>query len=258
LASPLVLLENVSVAYRRGVAWRKSGPPVIRSVDLAVKRGETLGLVGESGAGKSTIARVMLGLLKPTQGRASFDDIELPASRRRLRGRMEVVLQHPAWSINPALRVGTAVVEPLRMAKGSARRERIAALHGVLESVGLNPALADRYSHELSGGQLQRVALARALITEPEFIVFDEAVSALDMSVQAQVLNLIRDLQHERGFAAAFVSHDLSAVRYVADRIAVVYDGKVVEQASAADFYGTPTHPYSRALQEACVVDAMT
>jgi ABC-type glutathione transport system ATPase component len=164
---------------------------------------------------------------------------------------MQVVLQNPAWSINPALKVGTAIAEPLRVAGGSPRREREAAVGAALASVGLDTALAQRYGHELSGGQLQRVALARALITRPEFIVFDEAVNALDMSVQAQVLNLIRDLQHEHRFAAVFVSHDLRAVRYVADRIAVVQAGGIAEVATAAEFYEAASHPYSRALQEA-------
>jgi ABC-type glutathione transport system ATPase component len=251
LASPLVRLENVSVAYRHGAAWSRAGLPVISDIDLVVNRGETLGLVGESGAGKTTLARLMLGLLKASSGRVTFDDQQLPASRRKLRGRMQVVLQSPAWSINPSLRVGTAVAEPLRVAGRSTRRERDAAVTSALEAVGLSPSLALRYSHELSGGQLQRVALARALITRPAFIVFDEAVSALDMSVQAQVLNLIRDLQAEREFSAVFVSHDLRAVRYVADRIAVMKSGRVVELTSADSFYGAASHPYSRALQEA-------
>lgn len=251
MASPLVSVEAISVAYRHGVLWSRSNEPVIEDVNLAVGRGETLGLVGESGSGKTTISRVMLGLVKPTSGRVIFDGMELPVSRRKLRGRMQAVLQNPAWSINPSLSVGTAIAEPVRIAGRSGRRQRDEAVDAALEAVGLSPSLASRHSHELSGGQLQRVAIARALITEPSFIVFDEAVSALDMSVQAQVLNLIRDLQRDRGFSALFVSHDLRAVRYVADRIAVLQAGAICEVTPAAAFYGAAKHPYSRALQTA-------
>jgi ABC-type glutathione transport system ATPase component len=251
LADALVRLDDVSVTYRHGPPWARVEVPVLTRVRLAIDRGETLGLVGESGAGKTTISKLTLGLLQASSGRVTFDGILLPAKRRRLRGRMQAVLQHPAWSINPLLKIGTAIAEPLRIAGGASKRNRDIAVSSALEAVGLSAEFALRHSHELSGGQLQRAALARALITRPDFIVFDEAVSALDMSVQAQVLNLIRDLQREHGFSGLFVGHDLRAVRYVADRIAVIQSGRITEVTSAEDFYTAAKHPYSRALQDA-------
>lgn len=246
--SAVITLDKVGVTFRR----RLIGGDVVeavRDVSLDIDEGETLGLVGESGSGKTTLGRVCLGLLKPTTGEMRM--LGAPFGRlRQRRGQLSVVLQHPEWALNPRLRCGASVGEPLRVlgTRGAARQEAVAKM---LEQVGLSPDFADRYPGQLSGGQRQRVAIARALITEPRFILFDEAVSALDVSVQTQVLNLIRDLQADHGFAALFISHDLAATRYVSDRIAVMLRGEIVEAAPARDFYGTPSHPYSRALMEA-------
>ncbi|MFX0540485.1 ATP-binding cassette domain-containing protein [Roseovarius sp. S4756] len=246
--SAVITLDKVGVTFRR----RLIGGDVVeavRDVSLEIAEGETLGLVGESGSGKTTLGRVCLGLLQPTTGEMRMQGEAFGRLRQR-RGQLSVVLQHPEWALNPRLRCGASVGEPLRVlgTPAAARQEAVARM---LDQVGLSADFADRYPGQLSGGQRQRVAIARALITEPRFILFDEAVSALDVSVQTQVLNLIRDLQADHGFAAMFISHDLAATRYVSDRIAVMLRGEIVEAAPAEDFYGTPSHPYSRALMEA-------
>jgi len=249
-AEPLVSIRDVVVTY--GHDGRGASEPVhaLRGVSLDVMPGETVGLVGESGSGKTTLGHALLGLLSPTSGEVLFEGVPVTArrARRRLKGRLQVVLQNPDWSLNPTLRVWRSVAEPLAIAGRQSRRERRAAVDRMLELVGLNSSLAERRPHELSGGQRQRVAIARAMITRPSLILFDEAVTALDASVQTQVLNLIRDLQAEQGFAAVFISHDLAAVRYVADRIAVAYRGELVEIGPVERFYGEPEHPYSREL----------
>jgi ABC-type glutathione transport system ATPase component len=211
-----------------------------------VAEGETLGVVGESGSGKTTAGRVALGLQRPTRGAVRFAGKPFPKRRRELAGHMQAVLQHPHWSLNPRMRVGASVAEPLTVL-GERAPDRVPAM---LERVGLEADLADRYPHELSGGQRQRVSIARALVTRPKFIVFDEAVSALDVSVQAQILNLVRDLQQEFRFSALFISHDLGVVRYIADRIAVMRAGEVVETADTHTFYTAPSHEYSKRLLE--------
>ncbi|HUP09800.1 MAG TPA: ATP-binding cassette domain-containing protein [Caldimonas sp.] len=246
-AAPVVALRGVRVRYRRRGAFARGSIDAVRGVDLEIASGETLGLVGESGSGKSTLARVALGLLQPAAGEALLDGAPLTGRDPR-GGALAVVFQHPEWALNPRLRCSTSVLEPLAVRKvdAGARRERLQA---ILSDVGLDPALADRYPGELSGGQRQRMAIARALVTRPRFVVFDEAVSALDVSVQSQILNLIRRLQDEHRFAALFISHDLAATRYVAHRIAVMREGALVEVAPAAAFYGEPAHPYSRALR---------
>ncbi|MFX0546669.1 ATP-binding cassette domain-containing protein [Roseovarius sp. S1116L3] len=246
--SAVITLDKVGVTFRR----RLIGGDVVeavRGVSLEIAEGETLGLVGESGSGKTTLGRVCLGLLHPTVGEMRMQGAPFGRLRQR-RGQLSVVLQHPEWALNPRLRCGASVGEPLRVlgTRGAARHQAVVKM---LDQVGLSADFADRYPGQLSGGQRQRVAIARALITEPRFILFDEAVSALDVSVQTQVLNLIRDLQADHGFAALFISHDLAATRYVSDRIAVMLRGEIVEAAPARDFYGTPSHPYSRALMEA-------
>jgi oligopeptide/dipeptide ABC transporter ATP-binding protein len=237
------------VTYSGGPPWNRHSVDAVKTVDLEINEGETVGLVGESGSGKTTVGMLCLGLLRPTRGQVLFDGRPFRAQRRRLKGKLQVVLQHPAWSLNPRVRVRTSVAEPLVVIRACGRAERERRVAEMLEHVGLDPAMADRFPHELSGGQTQRVAIARALITRPRIVVFDEAVSALDVSVQAQILNLIRTLQDEQRFAALFISHDLAAVRYISQRIAVMYAGDIVELAPRRHFYGHPFHPYSQALR---------
>ncbi|NUW36696.1 ABC transporter ATP-binding protein [Nonomuraea sp. SMC257] len=239
-------LDDVTVSFTTGPPLRRRRLDAVRGISLAVAEGETLGVVGESGSGKTTTSRVALGLQRPTSGTVLFDGRPFPRRRRDLAGRIQAVLQHPHWSLNPRMRVGQSVAEPLAVLG----RPAGSLVAEALEQVGLGAGFAERYPHELSGGQRQRVSIARALITRPSFVVLDEAVSALDVSVQAQILNLLKDLQAEFGFSALFISHDLGAVRYVADRIAVMRDGEIVETADAAAFYTAPEHPYSRQLLE--------
>ncbi len=246
MKAPIVQLRDVEVVYGRGGWPRRTEFRAVKRVSLEIAPGETLGLVGESGSGKTTLGRICLGLQRPTRGAMQFDGVPFTGLRQR-RGQLSVVLQQPEWALNPRLSCGRSVEEPLAVlgVSGSERRGRVREM---LDSVGLDAGFADRYPGQLSGGQRQRVAIARALITRPRFIVFDEAVSALDVSVQAQVLNLILDLQQQQGFGAMFISHDLAATRYVSHRIAVMYEGEIVEDGPAARFYGEPEHPYSRRL----------
>ncbi len=239
-------LRDVHLTYRSGAIWNRRLVSAVRGVDLSIASGEILGLVGESGSGKTTIGRLCLGLLSPTKGEVLFEGGPVPRGRS-MGGRGAVVLQQPEWALNPRLKVGTSVAEPLTI-RGVPRDARAYRVLNALRQVGLDPTMAGRYPHELSGGQRQRAAIARALITKPSFVVFDEAVSALDVSVQMQVLNLIRDLQASRAFSALFISHDLAATRYVANRVAVMRLGELVEVGDVARFYAQPEHPYSREL----------
>jgi len=244
---------------RRGVFGRARG--VVRAVDgisFWVRRGETLGLVGESGSGKTTAGRTVLRLLEPTAGEARFDGRDIfrmdERELRRLRRRAQIVFQDPFGSLNPRMTVGDALREALAvhgLARGAAARRRAEEL---LELVGLSPAHANRYPHEFSGGQRQRVGIARALSVEPEFVVCDEPVSALDVSVQAQVLNLLRDLQARFGLAYLFIAHDLGVIEHMSDRIAVMYLGRIVELGEASQVVRAPRHPYTRALLAAVPV----
>jgi len=243
----LIELVSASVTYRSGPMWARRTVEAVHKVSIDVQPGEIVGMVGESGSGKTTVGKLCLGVLQPTVGKVIFDG-HSPIDRSSRRGQMAVVLQHPEWALNPRLKVGMSVAEPLSIRGGVASREKTRRIEEALTMVGLDAGFAQRYPHELSGGQRQRMAIARALITRPRFVVFDEAVSALDVSIQTQVLNLIKQLQAEGGFASLFISHDLAATRYVADRIVVMRAGEIVEQAPVREFYERPSHPYSQAL----------
>jgi oligopeptide transport system ATP-binding protein len=243
----------------KGVLRRKAG--AVRAVDgisFDVHRGETLGLVGESGSGKSTAGRTVLKLETPTAGTITYDGVDLStlsdAKMRAMRTRMQMVFQNPHSSLNPRMTVASIISEPLvehKFGDKKARRDRTAEL---LALVGLDPSHANRYPHEFSGGQRQRIGIARAIALSPEFIVADEPIAALDVSIQAQVVNLLEELQDELGLSYLFISHDMSMVRHIADRVAVMYLGRIVEMASVDILYDRPKHPYTRALHSAVPV----
>ena len=255
---PLVAVENLTKHFPvlRGVFRREVGSvQAVDGLDFAIYPRETLGLVGESGCGKSTVGRTILRLYTPTAGRVRFRGDDITALQgealRRLRPHMQMIFQDPQDSLNPRMTVGSIVGEPLRahgVATGAALRERVEAL---LAAVGLDPAFANRYPHEFSGGQRQRIGVARALALNPEFVVCDEPIAALDVSIQAQVVNLLKELQERLGLTYLFISHDLRMVRHVADRVAVMYLGKIVELATSDALYEEPLHPYTRALLSA-------
>jgi oligopeptide/dipeptide ABC transporter ATP-binding protein len=248
--TPLVQARRLSRQFRIAGAGLLRA---VQEVDLAIAPGQTLGLVGESGCGKSTLGRLILGLLPPSAGEIRFGGGPLPAPGSRAwrasRAAMQLVAQDPLGSLNPRLRIGLQVAEGL-VAHRRARSLRDAAPEALamLAQVGLDAGHAARFPHELSGGQRQRVAIARALVLRPRLLVLDEPVSALDVSVQAQVVALLADLQRKLGTTQLFISHDLRVVRHIADRVAVMYGGRIVEEAAVAELYATPQHPYTRAL----------
>ncbi len=258
---PLLQVEGLQVHFpiRRGLLRRQVG--AVRAVDnvsFEVQQGETLGVVGESGCGKSTTGLAVLKLLQSTGGKVFFRGQELTplreAEMRPLRRHMMMIFQDPYSSLNPRLTVGGIVAEPLGVHKVGTPAERNERVVEMLRLVGLNPAFINRYPHEFSGGQRQRIGIARALATSPAFVVADEPISALDVSIQAQVVNLMGDLKAQLGLTYLFIAHDLSMVRYISDRVAVMYLGKIVELASRNEVFDEPLHPYTRALLSAVPV----
>ncbi len=250
--------ENIAKYFpiRQGLFSKVVGQvKAVDRVSFNIRRGETLGLVGESGCGKTTTGRLILRLLEPTEGRVQFDGMEVTAASREelrvLRRRMQIIFQDPFSSLNPRMTVGQMIGEVLkvhRLASGNALKERVAQL---LDTVGLAPRHSNQYPHEFSGGQRQRIGIARALAVSPEFIVADEPVSALDVSIQAQIINLLQNLQEEMNLTYLFIAHDLSVVRHISTRVAVMYLGKIVEIAESEELYHNPLHPYTRALMSA-------
>jgi oligopeptide/dipeptide ABC transporter ATP-binding protein len=255
--TPLLSVRNLMKYYQSGGLFGRAAPPVraVDGVSFDVARGETLALVGESGCGKSSVGRTILRLQEPTSGQALYDGIDIfSLDRRTLRERrrhMQIIFQDPYSSLNPRMTVGSAIAEGIEIHRLTPRAEIPGRVAGLLEEVGLDPMYAKRYPHEFSGGQRQRIGIARALAVQPSFIVCDEPVSALDVSVQAQVLNLLSDLQRQRGLAYLFIAHDLAVVRQIAHRIAVMYLGRIVEEGPTDELLSNPRHPYTVALLSA-------
>ena len=256
-ASPLLEVRELVKHYRARAILGRSEPPVraVDGVSLTLGRGETLGLVGESGCGKTTVGRTIIRLQEPTSGQALLDGTDIftlgADALRAFRRRVQMIFQDPYGSLNPRMTVGDAIAEGMDIHRIGTRPQRRGRVATLLEEVGLDASYAARYPHEFSGGQRQRIGIARALAVEPEVIICDEPVSSLDVSVQAQVLNLLSDLQRARQLAYLFIAHDLAVVRQVADRIAVMYLGRIVETGTAERVLGSPRHPYTVALRSA-------
>ncbi len=262
-APPLLEVRGLKMHFpiTEGVVVRRHLGEVkaVDGVDLQIRRGETMGLVGESGSGKSTFGRLILQLHEPTAGEILYDGVNIATLDRKgllaLRRRIQVIFQDPYSSLNPRMKVGAILSEPMKVHGIHPDRERRnQRVRELLSLCGLNPNFADRYPHEMSGGQRQRVGIARALALDPEFIVCDEAVSALDVSIQAQIINLLEDLREKLSLTYLFIAHDLSVVRHLCQRVAVMYLGRVVELASCDEVFERPQHPYTKALLAAVPV----
>jgi len=255
----LLQARGLSKHFPTKAAWPWQHAPAVQAVteiDLDVEAGETLGLVGESGCGKSTLGRTLLRLYEPSAGTIKFDGVDVTHLSQRalrpLRRQMQMIFQDPYASLNPRMSIGTAIAEPIEIHKLAAtQKDREARVAELLEKVGLRPDAARRYPHEFSGGQRQRVGIARALAVRPKLLVCDEPISALDVSIQAQIVNLLEDLQQEEALTYVFISHQLEIVRHVCDRVAVMYLGRIVELADAKTLYADPKHPYTQALMSA-------
>ncbi len=255
---PIFEVDDVSVEFNVGAGAFAGGAQKLLAVDratLRIERGECLAVVGESGCGKTTLGRTLIGLYKPSRGRLEFDGKDVSALRgeelRSFRRRVQMVFQDPHASLNPRMKVGEIVAEPLRVHGVGTAKSRKAAVADLLGRVGLPADAANRFPHAFSGGQRQRIGIARALALQPDVIVADEPVSALDVSIQAQVVNLLKDLRAQLGLTLVFIAHDLAVVRYIATRIAVMYLGQIVEIGRTEDVFGAPKHPYTQALLSA-------
>lgn len=254
MAEKLLEIKNLKQYFNVG---KKNEVRAVDDISFDIYRGETLGLVGESGCGKSTTGRTIIRLYEATGGEVIYDGVDVHAKKskkelKRFNQKMQMIFQDPYASLNPRMKVLDIIAEGLDihgLAKNS--KERTARVYELLETVGLNREHANRYPHEFSGGQRQRLGIARALAVEPEFIIADEPISALDVSIQAQVVNLLKELQEEKGLTYLFIAHDLSMVKYISDRIGVMYFGKLVELGPADDIYKSPLHPYTRSLLSA-------
>lgn len=242
-------------ALRRAFTRQKASVQAVSEVDLTIGRGETVGLVGESGCGKSTLGRTLLRLVEPTAGQVLFDGNDITKlgsdDLRALRRQIQIIFQDPFASLNPRMTVGATIGEPLAIHNLLTPADRPARVQELLKKVGLPPDAATRYPHQFSGGQRQRIGIARALAVQPKFIVCDEPISALDVSIQAQIINLLVELQESEALTYLFISHDLRVVQHVSDRVAVMYLGRIVELASAGELYQQPRHPYTQALLSA-------